>query len=348
MTFLTNALAVGTWPIGEFALMLCEPAGGDTSRPAAYSETHPASHSVAAFSEHILMQIGCLPRLLVVALWWSSVQFTWETDARTLSWSWIGPILARDLAVCWFVGVVTDGALLWKSSPLYERMRLRKYNETVPHVFTTNGTSPIARDALLSSVAVACASALEVAVLHLSATGRLQYTGGDWWLHWPTVVLMLTWFYSQNIQFYALHRSMHKWGIGGSWDPGALLYKHVHSWHHRSRNPTAFSGNAMHPLEATLYFAYCLFPVAFGAHPVAMIYIKTNLIAAAMLGHCGFEGPAQASKPHYLHHMLLNCNYAETHLPLDKWLGSFAGSEADAEKMMAARGLLEKGKGKTA
>jgi hypothetical protein len=33
-------------------------------------------------------------------------------------------------------------------------------------------------------------------------------------------------------------------------DVGRFLYKHVHSLHHKSYNPTAFSGTNMHPIEA--------------------------------------------------------------------------------------------------
>lgn len=58
-----------------------------------------------------------------------------------------------------------------------------------------------------------------------------------------------------------------------------------------------------HPVESTLYLSYALFPALFGAHPIACIYIELNLIAAAMIGHSGFEAPASGSFPHFLHHV---------------------------------------------
>ena len=42
----------------------------------------------------------------------------------------------------------------------------------------------------------------------------------------------------------------------------------VHYLHHKSYNPTAFSGTSMHPVEATLYYSAALIPVALGLHPV--------------------------------------------------------------------------------
>lgn len=33
-------------------------------------------------------------------------------------------------------------------------------------------------------------------------------------------------------------------------DVGRFLYKYIHSLHHKSYNPTAFSGTNMHPIEA--------------------------------------------------------------------------------------------------
>ena len=44
----------------------------------------------------------------------------------------------------------------------------------------------------------------------------------------------------------------------------------VHALHHKSYNPTAFSGTNMHPVEATLYYSAALIPVALGLHPVRL------------------------------------------------------------------------------
>ena len=73
--------------------------------------------------------------------------------------------------------------------------------------------------------------------------------------------------------FHIIHRLMHPWrwnGIPGEKffeqftnclshyclvsDIGKFLYRKVHALHHKSYNPTAFSGTNMHPIEATLYY----------------------------------------------------------------------------------------------
>lgn len=111
----------------------------------------------------------------------------------------------------------------------------------------------------------------------------------------------------------------------------------MHSLHHRCKVPTAFSGIAMHPVESALYFSYALFPLLFGAHPIAMTYIFLNLHAAAMLGHANFEAPSQGSHPHFVHHQHVLVNFAENHLPLDVLFGTFAADAADAEASMLRR-----------
>jgi sterol desaturase/sphingolipid hydroxylase (fatty acid hydroxylase superfamily) len=88
---------------------------------------------------------------------------------------------------------------------------------------------------------------------------------------------------------------------------------------------------------SALYFSYALLPVFCGAHIVAFLYIKTNLIAAAMLGHSAFAAPGTGSMPHYLHHSLVAVNYAESHVPLDYLCGTFAATEEDAAASIKKR-----------
>ena len=65
-----------------------------------------------------------------------------------------------------------------------------------------------------------------------------------------------------------MHRAMHPWKTTSIPDIGKFLYKQVHSLHHKSYNPTAFSGTNMHPVEATLYYSAALIPAVFGLHPI--------------------------------------------------------------------------------
>ena len=66
------------------------------------------------------------------------------------------------------------------------------------------------------------------------------------------------------------------------------MYLQVHSLHHKSYNPTAFSGTNMHPVEATLYYSAALIPVSLGLHPVHALAVIVDCAMGAWLGHDGF------------------------------------------------------------
>ena len=97
--------------------------------------------------------------------------------------------------------------------------------------------------------------------------------------------------------FHAMHRAMHPWKTTSIPDLGKFLYRQVlndrsilqyflhiqvHALHHKSYNPTAFSGTNMHPIEATLYYSAALIPVALGLHPVSL------MILVALVFHPSF------------------------------------------------------------
>ena len=48
-----------------------------------------------------------------------------------------------------------------------------------------------------------------------------------------------------EVHFFFIHRLIHT----------PFLYKHVHSVHHNSINPSPWSSLSMHPVESALYFA---------------------------------------------------------------------------------------------
>ena len=232
------------------------------------------------------MQLACLPRLLLCHLLYTYTPLyaDWRARAATLSLDWIAPLVLRDIALCLAIGALDCALLLWPRSPFYRAMAPHKFNPAVLHLLERNGTSSLLREALWSCSTAALAGLLEAGVLHGYATGRLGGPAGEaWWADARTLFFMATWFYSQNIQFYSMHRLLHAWGTTWVPDLGAWLYRHVHSLHHESKNPTAFSGISMHPVEAALYLSYALLPALGGAHVMAFLYIKCNLIAAAML-----------------------------------------------------------------
>ena len=343
MPSLVSLLSAATWPLGPLLSMSLDAAAASSAAPSGLAP--PASarargRACASLGDHFGMQVAAIPRLLLSAWAYAHLLGDWRGYARELAPAWVAAIVARYVLLMLLCAVVTDGAHLSPVSPWRASMSRHKYSARYPALFErAGGTAPLARDAAWSCLTAAMAGLLEAAVLHACAAGRLAFADTDaWWTHAPTVVLMATWFYSQNVQFYAMHRCMHRWGVPAGWfDPGAWLYKHVHSLHHQAKNPSAVSGIAMHPVEAALYLSYALFPCAFAAHPIAVTYILHNLVAAAMLGHSGFEDPAQGSHPHFIHHQLVHVNYAENHLPIDWALGTFAATEEDAHASLQRR-----------
>lgn len=280
MGFLDSSLAAATWPLGAVGALAVEASRSSPRAPA------PPPAPIAPLASHIQMQLACLPRLLLCHLLYAHTPLyaDWRARAAVLSADWILPLVLRDVALCLLIGALDCALLLWPASPFYARMKQHKHNPAYPHLLSRNGTSSLLREAAWSCSTAAMAGLLEAGVLHGYATGALAGPVSDaWWADARTLVFMVTWFYTQNIQFYTIHRLMHKWGTTWVPDIGAWLYRHVHSLHHESKNPTAFSGISMHPVEAALYLSYALLPALGGAHFMAFLYIKTNLIAAAML-----------------------------------------------------------------
>jgi len=169
------------------------------------------------------------------------------------------------------------------------------------------------RDILLSCLGSLVASGVEcLVVLHWEArqaSGSNALHGSPWGelLSDPLAVVfgiaVCSWW--SDVHFWLAHRSMHAW-LPKAWshiDPGAALYRHVHSVHHKSFNPGPWSGLAMHPLEHLAYFTrgiICLWP-ALGLHPAFFYFVNTRAMIGPAVGHSGF-GAAGGSHFHYLHH----------------------------------------------
>lgn len=101
--------------------------------------------------------------------------------------------------------------------------------------------SQFVHDAFWSTTATLMSSAFEI-VLISQLWSRLPATAVEWWADWRTIAWLLTMPYWRIAHFYSVHRLMHKWNIKGIPDVGAFLYRHVHSLHHKSKSPVAFSG----------------------------------------------------------------------------------------------------------
>ncbi|MFT5449466.1 MAG: sterol desaturase/sphingolipid hydroxylase (fatty acid hydroxylase superfamily) [Gammaproteobacteria bacterium] len=137
------------------------------------------------------------------------------------------------------------------------------------------------------------------------------------------------------VHFYFAHRLLHV----------KLLYKTVHSLHHRNVEVGPWSGLSMHPVEHILYFSTVVVQWLLALHPVnALLQIQLAAFYPA-LGHCGFEklktGKQSAldggSYFHYLHHKYFECNYGGSLAPLDKLFGTFHDGTDEALASMRER-----------
>ena len=325
--------------------------------------------------DHLGVLTGTLPKLAVAQLVWFALNWARDGGARFATLEprgWVAEIVLRDLVITY----VTAGFCDWKwssASPFHEAYSSLKFTPSYAHAETRMllglPVSQLAHDMFWSTCSTLISSAMEVAVLHAWATGGagLGALGGllaapfaagamsgasvaAWWTHVPTLLWLLSMPYWRLAHFYSVHRMMHKWHTRSSesWllrqvpDFGDFLYKHVHALHHQSKNPTAWSGVSMHPVESSIYYTAMLVPVLFGAHPIVFLYTKFDLTMAALIGHDGYGFPGGGSQPHWLHHAMVDVNYGENYAPFDWLFGTFAATEDEAVALRDARTARKK------
>jgi sterol desaturase/sphingolipid hydroxylase (fatty acid hydroxylase superfamily) len=138
-----------------------------------------------------------------------------------------------------------------------------------------------------------------------------------------------------ELHFYCVHRLIHV----------PFLYKHVHSVHHQSINPSPWSSLSMHPIEHLLYWSGSLIHLVVPSHPLLLLYHLNITGTGAVVGHIGFDkievgdqnGVDTHSYAHYLHHKYFRVNYADGTTALDKLFGSWHDGTPEADARMRAR-----------
>ena len=138
-----------------------------------------------------------------------------------------------------------------------------------------------------------------------------------------------------QFHFYMIHRLIHT----------PILYKWVHSIHHKAVNPSPWSSLAMHPVEHLLYFSTVLFHLILPSHPLLAIYQLHKAGFGAIPGHVGFEKMEIGQEHlmdmhaynHYLHHKYFEVNYGDGLVPFDKLFGTFHDGTEAADEAMRAR-----------
>ena len=191
-------------------------------------------------------------------------------------------------------------------------------------------------DAAVTLVASLTGSLIEIVLCHFWASGQIVFDDNFRANFWPTFALGMTVAFWRMPHFHVIHRGMHPWRTTTIPDLGKWLYRTIHSLHHKSVNPTAFSGTSMHPVESTLYYSAAFIPCLWGGHPILALTCLYDCAIGAWLGHDGFQWPGSGDYFHMLHHKHFDCNYGAPHVPLDWLFGTFAGSK-DEVKLIGSR-----------
>ncbi len=139
----------------------------------------------------------------------------------------------------------------------------------------------------------------------------------------------------ESFYFYVIHRMLHF----------PLLYKHVHSLHHRNINVGPWSGMSMHPIEQIIFLGSVFVHILIGAHPVHILFHLQYYFLTAITTHTGFQGLfindknrlALGTFHHQMHHRYFECNYGSLEIPWDKVFGSFHDGTVEANEKMQKR-----------
>ena len=186
-------------------------------------------------------------------------------------------------------------------------------------------------DALVTTFASFTGSLIEIALCYCWANGLIAYDADFEGSFWFTLFCGATVTFWRVPHFHLIHRGMHPWRTTSFPDIGKWLYRKVHSLHHKSYNPTSFSGTNMHPVESTLYYSAAFIPCLWACHPTIALTALYDCAIGAWLGHDGFQWPGQGDYFHMLHHKHFDCNYGSPHSPLDWIFGTYAGSKEEVK-----------------
>ena len=272
--------------------------------------------------------------MILATVYWVFLTPEIET-LKTLSPGWILYLLVRNSAAI----------LIFYSAMDYRLYRQRRQGTA----FKYNGQFPEDKPSevfLLRSQAkygmirtfgtgVPLWTAYEVLILWCYANGIGPWTT----LAENPVWLVLIWLLLpifHEFHFFCVHRLIHV----------PVLYKHIHSVHHNSVNPSPWSSLSMHPVEHLLYFSGALIHLIIPSHPLVALYALNFAGMGAIVGHIGFDKILSKdeekaldthSYTHYLHHKFFEVNYGEGSVPLDKVFGTWHDGTKASDDLLGAR-----------
>ena len=273
-------------------------------------------------------------------LWWNFVLPDTET-MKTLQWGWILKLfLVNTVAIFVFFGIYEWRLYTRRSQGNHFKYNAKWPSENPSDVFWFKSQNI---DSMLRILlhAMPIWTALEVGMLYAFANGYVpwvSFSEHPWYL----LSLALAMPIIHETHFYLIHRLIHT----------PILYKHVHSVHHNSVNPSPFSSLSMHPVELLLYLGMALWHLVIPSNPLLALYQLHRAGFGAIPGHIGFDkieltensGLDTHAYIHYLHHKHFEVNYGDGLVPFDKWFGTFHDGTKEGEAVMNARYQKRKAK----
>ncbi len=258
--------------------------------------------------------------MAIAAVYWFFLTPSVET-LSTFSFGWIALLYLRNSAAV----LIFYGAMEFR---LYMRRRQGtafKYNGQFPadkpsdvFWFRNQIVDGIVRTFLTG---VPIWTAVEAVILWCYANGIGSWTT----LSEHPVALIVLWLlipFWHETHFFCIHRLIHV----------PVLYKHIHSVHHNSINPSPWSSLSMHPVEQFLFFSAAFLHLIVLSHPMIGLYSLNWSGMGAIVGHIGFDRIVSRDDErsmethaytHYLHHKYFEVNYGDALIPFDKIFGTW-------------------------
>jgi len=255
-----------------------------------------------------------------MAMYWVE-EYAGFGAAKHFELDWMMRIIVRDLLFTWLVCGFWDWFLYF--SPMKQKLEKYKITPNYP------ASSQFVHDAMYTTLASLIAAGIEICLCHLWSQGSLAYQANWWDAPFLNFFVMGTTSICRSPHFYLIHRLIHPWRNPHLPDVGKFLYRHVHSLHHKSHNPTSWSGTSMHPVESFLYYSACFMPALAGLHPLVTLTFIVDAALSAWTSHDGFTWPGSGNPFHMMHHSAFDCNYGNEQIPLDQLFGTFAARRED-------------------
>ena len=266
-------------------------------------------------------------------IWWAYILPDVET-MKTLGFVWIAKLYTLNLvAVFLFFGIFEYRLYITRAQGTRFKFNGKWPSEHKSDAFWFKSQNA---DSVLRIIfhAIPIWTAIEVAILYAYANAYvpwLSFASHPWYLG----ILALFVPVIHETHFFLLHRLIHT----------PFLYKHVHSVHHNSVNPSPYSSLSMHPVELLGYLGVALWHLILPSNPILALYQLHVAGFGAIPGHVGFDkieiGTDSAMDTHayihYLHHKNFEVNYGDGLIPFDKWFGTFHDGSPEGEARMEAR-----------